>query len=342
MSAFLRRMLKSAVYSNPGPEWLLRRLTSDSVRVVNYHRFEPGNIDILERQCRHYRKYYEPITLDRYVNALYGKEPWPQNGIVVTVDDGYRDVCTVAAPVFQSYQIPVTVYLIAGFLDRQCWLWWDLLSYAFTRTSKNSVTLALPNQPPATIAMDSPGQRLRLATECSVGIVRSESEHALAWIHELCAQLAVEIPDEPMEEYAPLTWAEARRMQTMGFTFGSHTVYHKILGAVRSYNERRFEVFQSKRRIEEQLETRVDHFCFPNGGIGDFSHLDIDLVREAGYRSAATTFIGLGDSYTDPFRLARISVNCNTSMEFFRMKVAGLWRYQGKMNTPMRMQPIDP
>jgi peptidoglycan/xylan/chitin deacetylase (PgdA/CDA1 family) len=87
-----------------------------------------------------------------------------------------------------------------------------------------------------------------------------------------------------------------------GHEIGSHGLTHPYLTRI-SLNQAREEIFSSKKKLEDQFGTPVDHFCYP---YGDFNQTIRDLVSEAGYRTASTTIFGVNCSSTDPFQLNRI------------------------------------
>lgn len=77
-------------------------------------------------------------------------------------------------------------------------------------------------------------------------------------------------------------------------TFGSHTVNHRNLSHLNA-EEVRFELAESKARIEAMLKKRCDHFCCPWGRPGRDFRVDRDpaIATELGYRSFLTTRRGL-------------------------------------------------
>ncbi len=132
----------------PAARWLLhragglsvaRRLNRNSLRILMYHRFPEAQG--LEAQCRHLRDHYRPLSLTAAANHLKTREPLPPNSVVVTVDDGHRDFFEIAYPVFSSHGIPVTVYVVTDFLDRQLWLWVDQVRYAFQHSNLRQVRI---------------------------------------------------------------------------------------------------------------------------------------------------------------------------------------------------------
>jgi peptidoglycan/xylan/chitin deacetylase (PgdA/CDA1 family) len=84
----------------------------------------------------------------------------------------------------------------------------------------------------------------------------------------------------------------------------------------------------------------VDHFCFPNGGIGDFNHADLALVKDAGYASSSTTIHGMVYPDADRYQLPRINVDAAMDLSFFRMKIAGLLQHISAVNLPVRAPEV--
>jgi len=69
-------------------------------------------------------------------------------------------------------------------------------------------------------------------------------------------------------------------------TIGAHSVSHKALTET-SYDVCREEIFESKAQLEMMLGHPVSHFAYP---YGLFSSREAELVREAGFVSAAAFF----------------------------------------------------
>ena len=64
-----------------------------------------------------------------------GVEP-PPNTVVVTVDDGYRDFYRVGWPALRKYGIPATLFVVTGFIDRECCLWVDRVTWCLGDTAE--------------------------------------------------------------------------------------------------------------------------------------------------------------------------------------------------------------
>ncbi|OGR91457.1 MAG: hypothetical protein A2V88_06625 [Elusimicrobia bacterium RBG_16_66_12] len=80
-----------------------------------------------------------------------------------------------------------------------------------------------------------------------------------------------------------LTRAQVREMQDSGvIEFGSHTMRHRNLAAI-PLDETRWELAESKKRLEDELGREMVAFAYPYGA-GAYEPEVRAAVREAGYR----------------------------------------------------------
>lgn len=78
-----------------------------------------------------------------------------------------------------------------------------------------------------------------------------------------------------------LSWAQINELQQAGFELGSHSVHHTDL--VRTGTDRiRFEIWESKKEIEDHTGSPVRFFSFP---FGRYNPTIVDQVRDAGYEA---------------------------------------------------------
>src|SRR6266849_10847540 len=63
----------------------------------------------LESHCRLLRDECNPISLQHWKAFLNGGPPLPSKPVLITFDDGYRSVFTLARPILQKYSIPPVI-----------------------------------------------------------------------------------------------------------------------------------------------------------------------------------------------------------------------------------------
>lgn len=110
-----------------------------------------------------------------------------------------------------------------------------------------------------------------------------------------------------------LSWGEIRRLETMGFAIGSHTVHHVELTLLPPA-QARYELVASRRALEEHLHRAVRWFAYP-GGRADPTVAA--LVRHAGYALAVTTMPGDVQRADQPFLLRRNAIYSWTDLRGF-------------------------
>jgi peptidoglycan/xylan/chitin deacetylase (PgdA/CDA1 family) len=96
-----------------------------------------------------------------------------------------------------------------------------------------------------------------------------------------------------------------------GVEVGAHGVRHERLDELHHRDLVR-EVADSKTRLEELIEHRIDSFAYPHGA---YDRRVRAAVIDEGFRSAAAVKNALCHSGDDPFAVARFTVTAGTSAE---------------------------
>ncbi|MDZ4722494.1 MAG: polysaccharide deacetylase family protein [candidate division Zixibacteria bacterium] len=101
-----------------------------------------------------------------------------------------------------------------------------------------------------------------------------------------------------------LTWEELAILNRAGISSQSHGLTHRLLNRL-SRSEIGNELSESKKCIEENLESRVSAFAVPMGG---YPFCLQDIARDAGYSFLCTSYYGLAEPLNRPYRLARLMI----------------------------------
>jgi peptidoglycan/xylan/chitin deacetylase (PgdA/CDA1 family) len=220
----------------------------------------------------------------------------PPRAVAVTFDDGYAGVHRHAFPILRELCIPATVYLATGVIGGGP-MWNDRIEIAIRNTERPRCDL-VPDF--GELPLCTAEQR-RSALERTLETLkrRRPAEREVLTV-EVERKLGVPAADGPRM----LDWDQIAEMHRAGIDFGAHTVTHPILGCV-SPDEARREIHDSKRIIEDRLQTAVRHFAYPNGAAGDFDQTTAEIVRAAGFQSAVSTIFGRNTADSDRYALRR-------------------------------------
>ena len=116
-----------------------------------------------------------------------------------------------------------------------------------------------------------------------------------------------------------LTRPELRELADLGFEIGSHSMNHRHLDDL-SRDEVRSELIDSRNALEEIVGKEVAHFSCPGGRINSFV---TEAAHEAGYRSVASSILGLNFETTDRFALKRIAIKKDMTPKNFKRLCSG-------------------
>ncbi len=105
--------------------WWIRHLGNRLV-ILNYHCATGGDLrSHLLYLRRHYRiLHLETALEDLYMPSKNGEVRDRRTPLVLTFDDGYHDNYTHAFTLACELQVPITIFLIPGYIESRCRFWW--------------------------------------------------------------------------------------------------------------------------------------------------------------------------------------------------------------------------
>ena len=313
--------------------WIQR--SGQRLIILNYHRATPGE---LRRQLLYLRRHYRILPLEVALEEFYGVDNDEGRGdrrmpLVITFDDGYHDNYSYAFPLARQLQIPISIFLIPGYIESGACFWWlevnRLVKHAQVgEVTLNGITYHLGSSDPymgsGTREVCEERRALAQAINMRLSSAKSvkEREAFLVRIRE-----ALAIPPGTREEEAarPLTWAEVDEMQESGWvTFGAHTLHHLVLGQVEDPAEVWQEVEESRSVLEQHLGHAISTFAYPIGKPEHIGDAGLHAVKAAGYKCALTTIEGVNTLQTDAYLLRRLPGDLNVHWLVMASELVGL------------------
>lgn len=285
----------------------VKKRQSRNVQILVYHRvnddkdpfFPAVPTDVFANQMDYISSHYNIFSLEEAIERMK-REDVPDNAVVVTFDDGYKDNYLNASPILCKLLIPATIFVATDAIGSKRILWHDRVFSAF-RESPMSFLDGFGNRPKG-YSLVTLEEKLYAQREILYFLQSLNDRERLFWIDRLVEKLRV--TDRKQTPDLMLTWEEIQSMHEGGIFFGAHTVTHSILSKL-STNKAREEIYGAKRILEEKLGIPVKTFAYPNGRREDFNEATKDLLREAGYLCALTTIPGTNETGQDLFELRR-------------------------------------
>lgn len=277
----------------------------------------------------HLQRSYRPISL-RALGKASSKGSIPRNAAVVTFDDGFVDNLENALPLLRRYDVPATVFVASGYVDRNREFPSDALERCLFQqgTLPNSLTLeiggkvhswhvgdARADQRSWNIAMENdPTPRHRCYRELH-SLLRPLGDESRQSVLDNLAAWASCSTDARSDRRA-FSSDELRSLNGDGLIeVGAHGANHLVL-ASQPCEAQQYEIAESKQRLETIIGQPVSSFSYPYGGSDDVSDHTKALVKEAGFERACANVPGPVTPRSDLFWLPRILIRDWNGEEF--------------------------
>ncbi len=296
------------------------------VMVLLYHRVaalksdpqllavSPGNF---RAQMRYLKERFPIVRFD---------EDWSHvasPSIAVTFDDGYADNALNALPILEEVGVPATFFVSTGTLDTPDEYWWDELQGILLDEPVLPASLTLKDEcydrswPTAT-----PTARRLCYEQLHPIMKRLDAERREALLQQL--RQWANATKAGRDAYRAMSSEELKRLAASSWvTIGAHTVSHSRLSSLTDAQQRE-EIFASRQRLEELIDTSVTTFSYPFGLRDDYDRDSLELCKEAGFVRVAANFPGLAFRWTNNLQVPRHLVR-NWDQETFVARLKEFW-----------------
>jgi peptidoglycan/xylan/chitin deacetylase (PgdA/CDA1 family)/CelD/BcsL family acetyltransferase involved in cellulose biosynthesis len=78
---------------------------------------DPMSPGLFERHVKFLTENYNILSLMEYITYIKAGDKFPDNSVVITFDDGYQDNFNVLFPILKKYEMPVSIFLVTGYID---------------------------------------------------------------------------------------------------------------------------------------------------------------------------------------------------------------------------------
>ena len=258
-------------------------LSSSVVTCVSYHHFEQTPSPYTKhlgvstspaafaRHLSYFKRHYSPISLDQLLAG-----DLPPNPLLLTIDDAYRSVLDVAAPLLSGHGVPALLMtnpqvIAGGFAPVD-----NVLSLAMDELGATGLGMATGLTDPWN------GTIRRIVREVlpTLDLCRRDAlkQRLLRLLGINEAHLA-----ERMNLFLNADQLNALVRQH-GVTIGNHTVSHTTFrGLPRA--QARLEIEGGKRQLELMTGTKIRAFSFPYGNRLDATPDALEILRETGHEA---------------------------------------------------------
>ncbi len=253
-------------------------------------------------------------------NILRFEDDWQdvhEQSVVITFDDGYADNYENAFPILEQYEVPATVFVCT---EPEGVFWSDILERLVHDSSDNLVEFFFAGQK---FSISTPEEKEKACYALHPYFKAMLPKQRQRALRELAVAVDVHY-DCSNASHRLLSEKALRALSESPFvTIGGHTMTHTAL-AVEPIDLQREEIRKSKEHIESVIGKTIDVFSYPFGSHEDFTSETETVIRECGYKKAATTISGLADN-ASAMQIPRVWIPGRCSLARLRHILLGAW-----------------
>lgn len=304
-----------------------RRIPSTSGVVLMYHEVLPDDITLpawtIVResdflwQMSYLRSHFDVLSMDQAINRVIENNVSKRPFAVVTFDDGYAGNLNTVLPIMKSLELPFIVYVATKAIIDSKLYWYDQIINLLSEQRDVHIS----------IEFNDKIEQFVIRQKVSDNTRWKEVQRLLNRLKQLRPEDRDKIVSNITGEYNSgcsvlemLTSCDLKRLaDSECVTIGSHTHRHELLDTLES-GEIRDTLLIAHKYITSITGRQPRHFAYPNG---NFNHIVLKHVQEAGYKTAVTTSPGYWTSHNRQLEIPRFGVGRFDSKGQFKAMLSG-------------------
>jgi peptidoglycan/xylan/chitin deacetylase (PgdA/CDA1 family) len=256
----------------PLPINLLRRLSGVNPLIINYHIVSDETLPHIEhiykyRSIKEFNndldiltKYFHPVDLHTFLDSIKKNQQLPKNSMLLTIDDGLKEIYTKMAPILLERKIPATIFLTKNYVD----------NYELGDDHKKSLLINRLNNL-TTGEFEKLFKKYNLVLSGNTSFkdsIINISYKNRKLIDELASSVSLNF-DEYLSINKPyIVSSQVKELIDQGFTFGGHSIDHPRLVELDLENQIK-QAVESVDFVCKNFNINYRVFAFPywDGGI---------------------------------------------------------------------------
>ena len=293
MRKLINKVITGLIESTP--EFLISRFFSSVTPIFMLHRLDHEDPQETSETLAHLKwclsyirkQGYQPVSLSQLINQYLSGEVPQVKSVVFTIDDGFYDHYEIGGKIFSEFDVPLCCFVITDFLDGKLWPWDDQVNYILRHTSKDKLSISLPDGSILALDFTQNGNSSRYTSLVQNRLKTIDQTHLYTWLESFYQQAEVLPPEQP-EYYRPMSWNDAQKFIDLGHEIAAHTQSHRILSQL-SDEESQLEIEGSFNRVHSKLKTASMNFAYPTGRLSDYGEREIKTLQNLGIKGAVDT-----------------------------------------------------
>jgi peptidoglycan/xylan/chitin deacetylase (PgdA/CDA1 family) len=280
-------------------------------------------LEKFRKQLEHIKKHYRVLGPEFMKKADFSAP----DGVVITFDDGLRNVYTEARPELIEKQFRALFFVLPELSTNNDIIWPDKIYELLYNCGEKTVDLSNFNFGPIDLAGNFGPAVKDLITELKTR-PHDDRQAVIDYLHDTFGNRI----DKKIEAFRLMKKEMILELARDDlFEIGLHTNRHPILSTM-SADRQEHEISEPLAEMKKWGIEPLMVFAYPNGRSCDYNETTLEILKRHGFKAALTTVDGLYDpGRDDPYHIRRIPVGADMSMAEFKARLSGLYYFVRKL-----------
>lgn len=263
---------------------------------------------ILEKSFLKYLRFLKKnsniMSLDEIAYSLQNNYNLPSNACALTFDDGFENNYTVAAPILDDLNIPVTFYFSTDFIENNSMSWIDKIEYCLENTKKGTISLPWLKK---SINFNNDRSKISILNQIRKNVKQNFKIKTNKLVESIFNQCNLKDPKK-LDNFLDkkINWKQVKNLRRNSlFKIGGHSHNHLSLGSL-SKKDVNFQINKSFELFKKRAGIKLTNYSYPEGAKIDYNNYIINVLKTKGIKICPTAIAGVNKMNTDLFNLKRI------------------------------------
>ncbi|MEM4181816.1 MAG: polysaccharide deacetylase family protein [Candidatus Pacearchaeota archaeon] len=274
----IRVKLKEMFYRPKAYIFIIHRveeINKEGIKINEILKISPKSLEEFIILCR--KKKYNFISIERFIK-MFKKKELTGKEIILTIDDGYKDVFERGLSILEKYKIPFVFYLSTSFLERRFFYWWYLLEEIILKNEE----VIFKNKKYKCKSLKEKNALFKKIRR-KIAFLKDEEE-----LKDLFSNYELKVKKDYYNSLF-LQWKEIReKLKNPLITIGNHGDGHFFFNS-KEEEEIEKDIIKAQNLIKKNLNIKTKHFSYPYGDIISISKKHSEIIKRLGFVSGVTT-----------------------------------------------------
>jgi peptidoglycan/xylan/chitin deacetylase (PgdA/CDA1 family) len=262
--------------------------------IISYHNvlpvrelspYDTYNVDVtaavFDKQLTFLKKHFRVLPIQELENP-------DAKGLLMTVDDGMLNNYEILAPILEQHGLTALFAVCPAMIDGQLpHIWRDHLFLLLHQAQEQDLFLPINQYEKPFPRFQTLEEINTLTRKLKKYIYENQVADVYGFVEEICKKNDwpyTQMAHDPLR-YQFMNWVQIQDLTKRGHRIASHTMTHRVLKFLPEA-EKRYELVESKKRLEGQLKVQTDILVYPYGSMAEIDNATVSAAQEAGYQTA--------------------------------------------------------